>query len=89
MPNACIACRFFCAETAPVSDTDIVDGQCRRHPPKSHYAGDDGGPLFVTSFPEVYSNMWCGDFVARLAAEPLAVYTDLPSDEPAESDPNP
>lgn len=82
MSSACMECRFFCSlETTEGKET--LYGLCRRNPPipDPHNPGMSG-------FPTTYSDFWCGEFVARLASEPLAVITDLPSREPAVTETN-
>lgn len=84
MPSACIECRFFHSLETPSEQKANLFGQCRRNPPLP-LAPDGSNP----AFPVTYSDLWCGEFVARLASEPLSVEPNPLSSEPAEGEPTP
>jgi hypothetical protein len=64
MGIACLDCRYFSANEKPANGKKKLPGECRRNPPTGASKG---------VFPAVHSEMWCGEFVARLPATPLMV----------------
>ena len=54
----CANCKFF--KETPLEGKD--QGLCRANPPKQHALGSQQGVQFVSTFPSIKKEDWCGRF---------------------------